>query len=446
MDDNNFDDLLKGKLKNYEDPIFDPSALDGLHERIRDFQPAPWYASNGLRIAFISSLFLLTTVNTYFFIHNVNPKLQNNNTFPEFKLSYSKTIDSLKAVIHQLQSKVTEQKIVNSFLPTLATPKFKSNLSKEDKSSDFPTQDLTYKVNVGSKENIPPAIYNKLKEEGLLVDKDEEVFLVMPKKTNLATQPAFYSHISDLLMPVHQPETVQLISTNMDRFDKNKSVDHMPMENTSLVAKNALEKHHFNTLKIQLAPHVDLVKAIFAQGAGGITPRVGLTADWLISPRFSIESGVDYTTTQDLLNHNEIPRYSQYNPQLGSCQAATLTNRLVSVPINLKFRNWISNRSQLILKVGYTPYNVLTKQSQYNYVRPNINTTDVDQTTTIYNEHDIKYFGNTISTAAGMAIKREENKGLWEASLYYEHSISRGFDQKSMQLIGLRTAYWFSLK
>jgi hypothetical protein len=43
-------------------------------------------------------------------------------------------------------------------------------------------------------------------------------------------------------------------------------------------------------------------------------------------------------------------------------------------------------------------------------------------------------------------IKREKNKGQWEASLFYERSMGQGFENNPMQLFGLRTAYWFKVK
>jgi hypothetical protein len=446
MDDNNFDDLLKDKLRNYEDPTFDPSALEGLRDRLSNFQPTRWYASNGLRIAFVSSLFLLTSINTYFFIYNSNPNGKNYTPLPENKRPYSKKIDSLKAVIEQLQWKLSGQNVPLSSPVSSTSPKFQLPLSTENKSNDISLFDPVYKIRLGSKENIPLTVYNELKNAGFLADEHGEVLLIVPKKTNTATLTNLQTSLTDLLVPTPQPGRLQLISTNTEITGAKKPMVSFIDGEPSLAAKNTLEKHYFNNLGVQLAPHVDLVKGIFSQGSGGITPRVGLTADWLFSPRFSMESGIDYSTTKNLLSQYEIPSYAQYNPQLGNCEAATLTNRLVSAPLGLKYRQWVSGRSQLILKGGYTPYWTLTKQSQYNYVHPGSYPSDADVTTTLYNQHSIKYFGSTISIASGFTIKRDKNKGTWEALLYYEHNLGEGFEQKSMQLIGLRTAYWFKVK
>ncbi len=446
MDDNDFDDLLKGKLKDYEDPTYDPSALDGLHERLSSFQPTPWYASNSLRSAFISSLFLLTAINTYFFIYNSGIQQNTINKQHEIKLTNSNALDSLKAVINQLQCTVAEQKLENSTPATLATPNFRLHLLNQNESNPLSGIDVGYKVKLGSRENISSEVYNKLKEEDLLTEEHGEVFLLLPKKTNATAQPPFHTHLSGLLVAAPQPLQLQLIALSSTQSENKKLIHPIPEGKTSLAARNALERHYFNRLGLRVAPHLDLVKGIFSQGSGAITPRVGLTADWLVAPRFSIESSLDYTTTENQLTKNEIPEYAQYNPQLGICEKAIYSNRLVSVPLNVKYRQWISDRSQLILRAGYTPYFLLAKQFQYNYVRPDINGLTDDRTTTLNSYRDFKFYGSTMSTSVGLMVKRDKYKGLWEASIFYERSTGKGFDQKNIQLVGLRTAYWFTVK
>ncbi len=446
MDDNKFDDLLKGKLKNYEDPTFDASALEGLHERLGSFQPTPWHGRNGVRNVFIASLFLLTAINTYFFIHN---SVEQNNPVAllEPVISYANTMDSLNLIIEHLQKELTQQKEIRPLPVSLTSPKFQFHLVQENESNGLSALDLVYKLDVGGKKNIPQPVYERLKDEGLLTEDHGELFLLLHKKSTRPVQFAIHVSPTDLMVPTPLPPTMKLFTMNTEKAQPRKTIKIIPQGKSSLAAKNALEKHYFNKLGIQIAPHLDLVKGIFARGDGGITPRVGLTADWLITPRISFESGIDYTTTQNLLNHNDIPPYVQYNPQLGSCETATLTSRLISIPLNIKYRRWISEKRQFVLRAGYTPYILLSKQSQYNYVRPDVyGTSETDRTTTFNNYREFRFFGSTLSTSAGLTIKRNKNKGIWEAALFYEHGLGQGFDQKSMQLIGLRTAFWFKVR
>jgi len=444
MDDNTFDDLLKRKLKNYEDQSIDPSALDDFHERMSNFETTRWYSRHTAAIALAASLLMFTGINAYILVKNLNTLEKSNIVYLPKDQPNQNKVDSLLAVIDQIQCTALESP---AFTPTLTSPKFTLRLVKVNEGIDPSSVDLTYKIGIGSGENIPKNVYSLLEREGLVTNENGEVFLLLSKRNNSEFQTALRIRPSDLLVPVPQPGTLRIIAVNDNPTEKKKSAHSLPEGKTSLATKNALEKHYFNKLGIQVGVHGDLMKGFYPQGTGTVTPRIGLTADWVLSPRISLESGFDYGTTEVRFSGSEIPRVP-YNQQLGNLESATFTNPLLSVPLSIKYRQWVADKSQLILRAGYTPYRIISKQIQYNYVRPDINPDDSggDHISTIDKHDENKFSGGSITASAGLTINRKKDKNLWEASLFYEHGLGNGFDKSNMQLIGLRTAYWLKLK
>jgi len=448
MDDQHFDDLLKSKLQNFEDPDFDPAALEGLHARLGSFQPVPWYATKVVRSAFFGSLFLLTAINTYFFAHNSTANTETAAAPVKPAPSHSPTVDSLHAVIAQLQCELAEHASAAT-TAQVRSPHFQMQLLKTtDATEPVEVVDMKYRIGLGDAQNIPADLYEKLKAQGLLTEENGRVYVAIPSQSVEAIRPlGLYTRPDELLATVPKPGTLQLLSLNAQKTEKKMSAHVIAQGKASLAAKNALEKHYFNKLGIQVAPHVDLVRGFFPVGQGETTPRIGLTADWLISPRLSVETGLDYLSTQNNLTHDQIPPYIQYNPQLGKCETEALTSRLVSAPIAVKYRRWISEKSQFLFRLGYTPYEILSNQAQYSYVHYDPNgRQDGDQITTVSDRHETRYFGSTITAGAGVMVKREKNNGQWEAALFYEKMVGNSPDHSGLQLVGLRTAYWFKIK
>ena len=58
MDESSFDDLIKGKLENYEDPTIDPGAFESFQEKLVASQPIPWYDQNLSRLGMAASAVL----------------------------------------------------------------------------------------------------------------------------------------------------------------------------------------------------------------------------------------------------------------------------------------------------------------------------------------------------------------------------------------------------
>lgn len=446
MDDHVFDDLVRKKLKNYEDPRLDSSALESFHDRLDQFNQDPWYMRNMGKLAFVAALLLLTGFNALILSKNYFTNENQNLAHEETLSTKNKTIDSLNALVQQLQCEVSEQHqpvVAVTVAPT--SPQFKLRLIKVNDPGELASQDVVYKVGIGRKENIPAELYNQLADEGLITTENGEVVLLLSKKSQPTTTTPFHTRLSDLMVPTVQVGTLSLVNMTPEKVNKIKPVTLRQSE-SSLKARNIMEKHYFNGIGIQIGPHLDLAKSVFNIGTGEFTPRIGVTADWIMSPHLSVETGVDYSTTETSFKKDEIP-FAPLTPQLGMLTSETISNRMLSLPMSVKYRYWVFDKSQLVVRAGYTPYGILTRQMQYNFIHHENDPRDEEAViTTLDKRTENKYLGGTLTTSAGLVIKRDKNKGQWEASLFYEKSLGQGFENNPMQLFGIRTGYWFKIK
>jgi hypothetical protein len=444
MDDHIFDDLVRKKLKNYEDPTLDSSALESFHDRLDQFNQDPWYKRSMGKLAVVSALLLLTGFNAFILSKNYLTN-ENQSLAHEETLSIkNNTIDSLNALVQQLQCQVSEhQPVVVAAAP--ASPQFKLHLVKINDPADVASRDVLYKVGIGRKENIPLELYNQLADDGLVATENGEVVLLLAKKQQAINTPAFHTRLADLLVPTVQVGTLSLVTMTPEKMNTIKPATLRKSE-SSLQARNIMEKHYFKGIGLQIGPHLDLAKSVFNTGTGELTPRVGVTADWIVSPHLSLETGVDYSTTETSFKKDEIP-FAPLAPQLGMLTSETISNRMLSLPLSVKYRYWVFDKSQLVVRAGYTPYGILTRQMQYNFIHhDNDPKGDEAMITTLDKRTENKFLGGTLTSSAGLVIKRDKNKGQWEASLFYERSMGQGFENNPMQLFGIRTGYWFKIK
>ena len=200
---------------------------------------------------------------------------------------------------------------------------------------------LTSKVSIGLISSLPPQLYNVLMEKGLLITENDEAYLAPPETVNqhyrnmyLASRKTESQKLwPELVLPEFKLKPVEIkeAPTVVARETKHQVI--------SAKMRNELEKHYFKGLGINVAPHADLAQAIFSQGTGLITPRAGVTVDWVISPRFSVESGIDYSTTKLVLDKNfQTITLPSSDTSLGRVERLGIKHTLLSAPIALKYR------------------------------------------------------------------------------------------------------------
>ncbi len=94
MDDQDFDNTIKGKLAHYEDPDFDPASLTALRAQLASATILPWYVRYRTELIVVSALLLFTCFNMFW-----QAKVGEERDQVLFKV-----IDSLKVSQQQVAS------------------------------------------------------------------------------------------------------------------------------------------------------------------------------------------------------------------------------------------------------------------------------------------------------------------------------------------------------
>jgi hypothetical protein len=179
---------------------------------------------------------------------------------------------------------------------------------------------------------------------------------------------------------------------------------------------------------------------------------VGLALDFIVSPHLSIETAFEYGTTRFRLSEDlerfGIPNEPYYD--FGPPDHVTITGRNISLPFSLKYRTWISPKTEFILRGSATPYYLLNQEYIYSYSDKGGGygpPTDPAPTITKTVDKDGGLWsGTTVGISAGFQ-KLYNNKHKIEASLFAEQGIQKMKPQQiGMQLFGLKAAYWFRVK
>jgi hypothetical protein len=465
MDESSFDDLIKGKLENYEDPTIDSGAFDSFQEKLVASQPIPWYDQNLSRLGMAASAILVTLLNIYI-LTRYNSTNEATVLLKETKTKIEK-IDSLNSVISRLSARQNVVfKNLNDKENLLAAAAKENETLKDnlilakDQLKKGTKQTIDHEqssfVSLGKASEIPATLLKVLRQEELILvdDKSDQVLLFTSHRLNhvlrqsqfsLAPSPIQLLSVSDIEEPDFDKLKVQSPATLVKGSKKFMS----------LKQRNELEKHYFSGIGINVGGHLDILQSTFSSGTGSLNPRVGVLADWVVSPRLSVETGIDYFTNsvsfEKTIQTIFLPRKSD---QFGPIQTAQIDNRLISSPVSVKYRQWVGEKTQSVVKIGFTPYYSFSSTYVYGYPptkpdrpwdpddaaykKPRINTVE--------NSSVSGYYGGTITGSIGLS-RQIKKKNVFEASLFYEKSLGTvGQQGLKMDQIGLRTAYLFKVR
>jgi hypothetical protein len=430
MDDQNFDRLLKEKLDHYEDPSFEQSALDDFHSRMDSWRPTKSFSYRFTHYYLATSILLFTLVNAYLF-------WPRKNDIQAVKYdNHQLVIDSLANTINQLKK---EREILNK-QNTIALSSQNDFISPPPNVTD--ENKIKDKIELGNIQNMNPSLLKILNDAGLIITEDNNVFLLNGGETYnpilLTTSLSNYKYVQlpNIAVPVYKLKTIEV----------NRSNKHTRKETISAKTRNELEKHYFPGIGLNVAPHFDFYQSIFSSGEGEISPRVGVLADVILTPRWSIETGFDFSTTKlKLEGRQQSVSLPSYDPSLGEIEHVELKNTLISTPVGIKYRQWISPKVQSFLKVGYTPYFAInTKYNlEHDFDHWGSSKSKVNSVQEISSN---RFYAGTGTVAFGLT-KTLKKKSKIEGAIFYEKSLTPvGPDNYSMQLLGLRTSYWLRIK
>jgi hypothetical protein len=445
MDDSSFDDLIKKKLDHYEDPEFDPSALAAFRDRMPSFPSVLWYSKYRTAVFVFSSLVLFSLLNG-FILWTGNSKTKDENREVSSRLQHQ--VDSLSETLRQLQTSKAQPSV---FIIEPSVKKTKESGSQaegfhqvREPLGNSPWRHTNNEIHLGSMASIPHDVLERLQEEDVLKIKGDQVYLVITDRIRFIRHQSYAVASPSLLTILQKNDSV---SDEPAEPKKVESVAKLPGRISSQLI-NKIEDHQYvKGVGINIAPHVDFVNGLYTKGTGSITPRFGITAEWIVSPHWSLETSLDYLSTKVAVDRDlQSLNLPDLNAQLGSPRSAQISTRMLSLPVNLKYRWWLTRQHQLVVRTGYTPYVSFHDQHVYAYPFPG-QPSNSDLTLSTVEEVDSRrFYGGTLSLAAGIS-RITKKKNQFEVALFYEKSLGNVSQQKlGMQLFGVRTAYSFKVK
>ena len=282
MDDKDFDDIVKKRVGEHEDPVFDSSALFSFRHQMAALIYSPWPSRYRTELMIGSGI----AISTVLIILSV--WLLNTHASESFKKS--------NLLIQDQQKKIAElQTEINV-------------LKKRKLDTVYITQ-----VPMGDAES------KQLEEMKLMIlklKKDLAVSSARMQSVSAGSDSLSLGGRSNSYFDSHHSN---LFSAKVVPTEKNqksmrafyKSDGERKKSHTQFSAKTVreLEKHYRKGMGIRLGPTLDLSKGFYDQGTGGIDIAGGLLGDFIVSPSLSVETGAKfihryYEMSEEELNTN----------------------------------------------------------------------------------------------------------------------------------------------
>ncbi len=419
MDDNQFDDIIKGKVGDYQEPGFDPAALADLHYRMAAADAVwPWYSRYRTELFVGTGLILCTLIilwNQWFLSNRENMFLMDNllaskNSEEQIKLqneiNYLKSIqpDTIKIIEFREQNSIGYSALLNRIA------NLESNLER------YASRSIEKQILSGL-DSVP-------------------------------SQKEFFSEHDQHIINNPQRLVPRQIERESARAQWNDMYESIEKKERSLSVKamRDIEDHYQKGIGIRIGPTLELSKGFYSVGSGRVDVAGGLLADFILSPSLSLETGGKYAhrvyqiSDQDDLATTQLPNVEQ---NLGLPKNADIDSWILEIPINLKYRYPTSLKSHLLGGIGFSSMLFTRQLLEYDY---NFDGNSSATIYSIYNHRKPQLYFGTINFSLGLS-NQTKTKKIIETSLYYQHGLGTiGVENTKQSFLGIRSVYWFKIR
>lgn len=426
MDDQRFDDIIKEKVGNYEDPAFDPSALSAFHHQLANVSSWPWYTRYRTELLIVSGMALCTfliIVSQWYFA------MQKSNLQTQHAAEIGAQQQQIKKLVHEIT-------ILKNLPPdTVYIQSWKEN------------QDLTYSLLLTQRiKNLEGALYKMQKDlEAFQADTpyasadNVNPFEISDNsKDEWTNEYAFSSHKRVT------PGPKETLSKHANKKNTKTLVPGTQRE-VSLETLHDLEKHYHRGIGIRVGPTIDISHGFYDGGASKIDYAGGVLGDFILSPSFSIETGGKfshrfYEISGDNLSNRSLPNVDH---SLGPLVYADVDSWILEIPFNIKYRYPISEKSNFIGSIGYSSRIYTQQIFEYDY---SIDGNATARLNTSAHVNKMKMYPSVLNISIGIGHQLKNRKTL-ETSVFYQYSLGEsGAEKMKGDFLGIRSAYWFTIK
>ena len=419
MDDRDFDDIIKRKVGEHEDPVFDSAALSSFHQQMATLDYLPWPSRYRTELMIGAGI----AISTFLVIMSV--WLLNTDASESLKKS--------NLLIQDQQKKITE---LQTEINVLKKRKPDTVYIRQVTMSDVESMHLEEMKLTIFKLKMDLAISSG-KIQSLSAGADS---LSLENTSNLYFDPHHSNLFPSKVVPT---EKNRKSMRAVDKSDGERKKSHTKF---SVKTLRELEKHYRTGMGIRLGPSLDFSKGFYSQGTGGIDIAGGLLGDFIVSPSLSAETGAKfihrfYEIPEEELNTD--PTLPYVNPELAPVTQADIDSWMIEVPMNLKYRYPLSQKTYALAGLGYSAV-IYTKQVlEYSYNFDAIPSGYITEPHTIT---DVTQYSGTLNISLGIS-KRLKNNKILETSLYYQQGFGEiGIESNGSNYLGIRGVYWFTVK
>lgn len=450
MDEHRFDDIIKSKIGEYEDPEFDPAALADFQQRMAAISTLPWYVRYRTVLWVSLVLILFTAINFY-----IQWSVGNNNYQALQKeiaalRTENREVETLRNKLSVLENTPPDTVRVIEIREILASPLVAATdemytLARQRRSS-LAGKNILY---VGVDEEIPETLFLQLMQAGFIKKDGEHTYLMMP------------ADVLPLIPKSIDVDMITLESPGVAFYDGNKKTkgektERENREKGGLSAKTlrALENHYRKGVSIHVGPVVDISTGFYPAGKGNIDLGGGVLTELVLSPVLSLETGVKYMQrSYELKETSDLQSVAlpSVDATLGELEKAAIDSRMLEFPVNLKYRYPMSAKTHWVASAGYAATLFVGQDFEYSYafdassesteeeeIRVSINSFERDD--------DFQFYPGNLNLSVGVSNQLKNNHTL-ELDIYYQYSLgAMGKEMIKPGFLGLRGVYWLNIR
>lgn len=421
MDDNAFDKGIREKLGEYEAPGFDPAALASLHHQMAAVSITPWYST------YRTELLVGSTVAVAALLIIWSQWMFTNST----KAALESEIRALKSQTEQTGQMQQELEYLRALKPDT----IRIIEVQEEPSSVYLS--LLRKID-RLETSLRFMVEESARKNELLMTQLSEV---QPDNQNPISYSDSGVFLSNRITPHDKPGASKRATTN----EFPVSVDE-PQRNLSTKTIKELQKHYQQGVGIKVGPTASMSHGSFNPGDNRYNVGGGILADFILSPTLSFESGITHSQRHNRISASDLLQPASFpgtDPSLGDLKNVDVDSWVFETPVNMKYRYPISLKSNWIIGAGYSAMFYTKQILEYDYQFGSNQSASLNSSTI---SKKLKSYPGTLNLSLGFSSELK-NKKILEASIYYRYGLGKvGIEQTIPEFIGVRGAYWFTLK
>ena len=446
MDDHKFEEFIKGKIGEYEDPDFDPAALADFHHRMAAIHLVPWYVRYATVLWVTSVLIVFTFINFYIHWTVGNHDYQTMHQEIATLKAENQEIKMLANQLRDLKNTQSDTISINEVgqIPasSLSTSASVSNID------DFPNKKRLsspekHTLYLGSEETIPEELLQQLLYAGFIKKDGQDIYLTIASKLLPLAPRSMDTNVLAQGIP-----DVALGRSNKTKKEPSKDKKR---EKGRLSASTirALEKHNQKGIGIYAGAALDISQGVYPVGEGAADLGGGILGEFVLSPSLSIESGVKYMYRNYHIDNAidlqriELPDFDETTVNI---EKVKISSHMLDFPVNLKYRYPFTADLYGLIGAGYSSILYLRQNFEYGYSF-NTGSWDEDLFLSINEEEtEVDFSPGMLNFSLGIS-RRLRNSHALELLMYYQHSLgTMGEEEIIPDFFGVRGTYWWKIR